>query len=357
MPVNRNTQPPLQSSTKELTMHAPSKARTTPRRFALRAVAAIGMMAAATAAFSQVTVKMVFGAPLTTLHLPIIVAEQEGYFKEAGVTLDKIFLAGDANSLRAVASGDADVASTGMLTLISAVAAGSDIRGIFSVQPVADYNIIAKDPAATFKTLGGKSFASSGPLDMTTEIPKMVMRKHGVDPASVKFIQIGGHSARLQAVAAGKVDASMVNTYTATQGAKMGNVKVLGSVAQDVQNIGYSICVTSKKTLADPAKRKNLEAITEGVMRGARFIMKEPDKAAEMMKKVSPDMDLDILKATFRQLNADGVWGINGGVERPVIDFTAQVAKDIGTAPKVIAYDDLIDPTVVNAALKKLGKQ
>jgi putative hydroxymethylpyrimidine transport system substrate-binding protein len=300
---------------------------------------------------------MVFGAPLTTLHLPVIVAEHEGYFTQSGIKLEKIFLAGDANALRAVASGDADVASTGMLTLISAAAAGSDIRGIFSFQPVADYNIIAKDPNATLKTLGGKSFASSGPLDMTTEIPKMVMRKHGVDPASVKFIQIGGHSARLQAVAAAKVDASMVNTYTATQGARSGNVKVLGSVAKDVPNIGYSVVVTSKKTLADAGKRKHLEALAENVMKGARFILREPDKAAEIMKKVSPDMDLEILKATFRQLNADGVWGVNGGIERPVIDFTAQVAKDIGTAPKVIAYEDLIDASVVNGAVGKLGRQ
>jgi putative hydroxymethylpyrimidine transport system substrate-binding protein len=338
-------------------MGAPRKALNNGRRLALYAVTAIGMMASGTAVFAQATVKMVFGAPLTTLHLPVIVAEHEGYFTQSGIKLEKIFLAGDANALRAVASGDADVASTGMLTLISAAAAGSDIRGIFSFQPVADYNIIAKDPNATLKTLGGKSFASSGPLDMTTEIPKMVMRKHGVDPASVKFIQIGGHSARLQAVAAAKVDASMVNTYTATQGARSGNVKVLGSVAKDVPNIGYSVVVTSKKTLADAGKRKHLEALAENVMKGARFILREPDKAAEIMKKVSPDMDLEILKATFRQLNADGVWGVNGGIERPVIDFTAQVAKDIGTAPKVIAYEDLIDASVVNGAVGKLGRQ
>jgi NitT/TauT family transport system substrate-binding protein len=338
-------------------MTTKSKAWGGRTRIAVQAMAAAGMLAASAGALAQATVKMVFGAPLTTLHLPVIVAEHEGYFKNAGLTVEKIFLAGDANALRAVASGDADVASTGMLTLISAAAAGSDIRGIFSFQPVADYNIIAKDPAATMKSLAGKSFASSGPLDMTTEIPKMVMRKHGVDPTSVKFIQIGGHSARLQAVAAAKVDASMVNTYTATQGARAGNVKVLGSVAKDVPNIGYSVVVTSKKTLSDPVKRKNMEALAQMVMQGARFIMKEPDKAAEIMKKASPDMDVEILKATFRQLNADGVWGVNGGIERPVIDFTAQVAKDIGTAPRVIAYDDLIEASVVNAAVAKIGKQ
>ena len=325
-------------------------------RISAHALTLCFLSSASTFALAQATIKMVFGAPLTTLHLPIIVAEQEGYFKAAGLTVEKFFLAGDANSLRAVASGDADAASTGTLTLISAAAAGSDIRGIFSYQPIADYNIIAKDPAATLKTLGNKSFASSGPLDMTTEIPKMVMRKNGVDPATVKFIQIGGHSARLLAVSAGKVDASMVNTYTATQGAKAGNVKVLGSVAQDVPNIGYSIVVTSKKTLANAEKRKNLETLTQAIMQGARFIMKNPDRAAEMMKVASPDMDLEILKATFKLLNADMVWGVNGGIERPVIDFTAQLAKDIGTAPRVLSYSDLIDATLVETVTKRIGK-
>ena len=115
-------------------------------RISAHALTLCFLSSASTFALAQATIKMVFGAPLTTLHLPIIVAEQEGYFKAAGLTVEKIFLAGDANSLRAVASGDADAASTGTLTLISAAAAGSDIRGIFSYQPIADYNIIAKDP-------------------------------------------------------------------------------------------------------------------------------------------------------------------------------------------------------------------
>ena len=332
----------------------------TPRilnRAVVRVATAAALLATTAVVSAQTTVKIVFGAPLTTLHLPILVAESEGYLKQKGITLEKIFLAGDANSLRAVASGDADVGSTGTLTLISAVAAGADLRGFVAYQPIADYNIIAKESGTTLKSLGGKSFASSGPLDMTTEIPKMVMRKHGVDPTSVKFVQIGGHAARLAAVAASKVDASMVNTYTATQGERAGSVKVLGSVAKDVPNIGYSIAVASRKTLADPAKRKALDAMSESFMQGARFIIANPDKAAEIMKATVPDMDLEILKATVKQLNADGVWGVNGGVERPVIEFTAQIAKDIGTAPKVLTYEELIDPSIVNSALARIGKR
>lgn len=325
--------------------------------YTMGGLAGLAALALAGPAQAQNKVRMVFGAPLTTLHLPMIAAEELGYFKDAGVTLEKVFLAGDANALRAVLAGDAELCGTGMFTLISAAASGADVRGVFSYQPVADYNIIVKDAKIGLKDLGGKSFASSGPLDMTTEIPKMVMRKNGVDPTSVNFVQIGGHSARLQSVIAGKVDASMVNTFTATLGAKDNQVKVLTSVASVVPNIGYSIAVSSKASLANPQKRKDIEAIAAGIIKGARFVMKEPDRAAEMMNKISSDMSVDILKKVIPQLNEDKVWGANGGVERPVVEFTAQMAKDMGTVNKIVAYEDLIDPTVVEAALKRVGTE
>ena len=66
-----------------------------------------------------------------------------------------------------MAKGKCPVCGTGMFTLISAAASGADVRGVFSYQPVADYNIIVKDAKIGLKDLGGKSFASSGPLDMT----------------------------------------------------------------------------------------------------------------------------------------------------------------------------------------------
>src|SRR5438093_13323062 len=109
-----------------------------------------------------------------------------------------------------------------------------------SWQPVTDYMLIAGDKKAmTLKDLADKRIAVTGPGSMTMHIPQMLMLKAGVDTCQVKFLSVGGMAARLQSVAAGKVDATLVATFFAMTTDRWGFAHTASSSVTVFVGLGY----------------------------------------------------------------------------------------------------------------------
>ena len=211
-------------------------------------------------------------------------------------------------------SGDGDICAIGVPTTLSAIINGAEIASIASWQPVVDYQIVGKKGVVgSLADLPGKTLSSAAPKGLTTEFPKMVLKKHGMDPNAVKFLQVGGHGDRLKAVVAGKTQAAMINTLTATIGVLQGEVEILTALAKEFPGAGYVLLVVNRSALEDADKRKALEIFVEGSIHGARFIMDDPEGAARLLNARNPDLDLDLITSVVKSLNDIGVWGVNGG--------------------------------------------
>jgi hypothetical protein len=68
-----------------------------------------------------------------------------------------------------------------------------------------------------------------------------------------------------------------------------------------------------------------------------------------------PDLDLAFLKAVVRDLNSEKLWGVNGGLDPAIEEFTAELNMKLGNLPVAPAAKDVLEPRFVAAALKKLG--
>src|SRR5262245_21300263 len=162
-------------------------------------------------------IKMVFPGPVTTFSLPYLVARKKGWLGDLEV--EDVHVTGDANAMRVLLSGNADIGLIGTLNVLASIHAGASIRAVHSWQPIGDYSLIlAAGKGSKLADLAGKTFASSGPGGLPDQLPRLVMRKHGIDEATARFIQVGGHAARLQAVIGGRADATLVNTVTPLKG-------------------------------------------------------------------------------------------------------------------------------------------
>ena len=79
--------------------------------------------------------------------------------------------------------------------MLTSLNAGANVRAVNSWQPIGDYNLVlAKGKGTTLQDLAGKSFATSGPGALPDQLPKMVMKKHGIDDSKSQFVQVGGHA-------------------------------------------------------------------------------------------------------------------------------------------------------------------
>lgn len=306
---------------------------------------------------AQQKLKFVMPTPPATYLLPYFVAQDLGWYRKWGLEVAEQVVSGDPNSLRVVVAGDAEATLIGPPTIMEAVINGAKLRMFTSWQPVTDYMLIAGDKKArTLKDLADKRIAVTGPGSMTMHIPQMLMLKAGLDTSQVKFLSVGGMSARLQSVAAGKVDATLVDTFFATKAESSGVAHTVSSIAKEFPGLGYVFAVARENTLADPAGRAALAVFTKGTIEGARFIRKDAEGAAAILKKRLPDEDLGLIRATLEKLNALGVWGVNGGLDREVIAFSSKTFAELGMVKRQVTYEELVDPSVVTAVVGELGR-
>ena len=299
-------------------------------------------------------IKMVFPGPVTTFSLPYLVAQKKGWLGDLEV--EDVHVTGDANAMRVLLSGNADIGLIGTLNVLASIHAGASIRAIHSWQPVGDYSLVlVKGKGDKLADLAGKTFASSGPGGLPDQLPRLVMRKHGIDESTARFVQVGGHAARLQAVIGGRADATLVNTVTALKGVQDGKVAILTRLSNEFAGLGYVWNVVRADALNKPELAAAFQTLTEIGIRGSRFVTENPDEAAAILHERLPDLDLAFLKTVVRDLNGENLWGVNGGLDPAIQEFTADLNMKLGNLPVAAPAKDVLDQRFVEAALKKLG--
>jgi NitT/TauT family transport system substrate-binding protein len=299
-------------------------------------------------------IKMVFPGPATTLSLPYFVAQKKGWLGELEV--EEIYVTGDANAMRSLLSGNADIGTIGTLNVLAAVEAKAKIRAINSWQPIGDYSLVlATGKGDKLADLAGKTFAASGPGGLPDQLPRLIMRTYGIDEQSARFLQVGGHSARLQAVIGGRADATVVNTVTALKGVQDGKVKILTRLSREFPGLGYVWNVVRTESLDDPRLSAAYQLLTEIGIRGSRYVTEHPDEAADILHERLPELDLAFLKEVVRDLNGENLWGVDGGLDPKIEEFTAGLNMKLGNLPRAAPATEILDRRFVDAALKKLG--
>lgn len=318
-------------------------------------VAAVAMCAGWSAtATAQEKLKVVFPAISETLSLPFLVAESQGW-----LNADAIQVSGDANALRALLSGSADIAIVGDFNVFSAVAESAPIRAVGSWQGVNDYQMVVDTKINKFSDMVGKTFASTGPAAPPEEFSKLVFKKHGVDPGQIQYIAIGGggHATLLQAVLAGRAAGTLVTTSNALQGMKGGKVKILASVAQEFPALGYVYSVVRSDELKDPAKRAAIQAFVLASIKASRYIAAHPAEAAKFAVQKFPASDPEVLTKAIAMLTEAKVWGVNGGIGPDATSETLRIARSTGLLKKDLAPSQVFDTQLVDAAIAQVGVQ
>ncbi len=320
---------------------------------------AIGTCAALAQGGAPAKVTVFFPTPPATYLLGFYLAEDQGLYRDAGLAVEFKTVSGDQNALRAVVTGAGDVAVVGNPILYEAVINGAKIKGVGGGnQATIDYYLVlAKGKGTTLKDAAGKTLAISTPGSMPQLLPEMMFRKNGIDSSGTKYVPIGGFAARMQAVVAGKVDGTLTDTLSALRAERAGQVTIVAVASQQLaEPLGYTLSLMSEDGLRDPVRHKALAAFVKATMQGARRIVEQPDAAAQaVFKRLNGDVDLPLLRATIDKLNGEKVWGLNGGVEEKLHEFTMKTYLEYHLISQAVPYATAYDPSLVQEAMKELG--
>jgi ABC-type nitrate/sulfonate/bicarbonate transport system substrate-binding protein len=328
-------------------------------RFALRLAAIASGAIVALAALdvheaAAAKIKMAFPGPATTFSLPLYVAQKKGWLGD--LEIEEVVVTGDSNAMRVLLSGNADIALVGTLNVLASIHSGAKVRAVHSWQPIGDYSLVlATGKGTTLKDLVGKTFATSGPGALPDQLPKLVMRKYNVDESSTRFVQVGGHAARLQAIYGGRAEATLINTITAMKGVQESKVTVLTRISKEFPGLGYVWNMVRADSVNNAQLAAAYQTMTEAGIRASRFIMENPDEAAEIMHTRVPDLNLAFLKAVIRDLNTENLWGVDGGIDPKIQEYTANLNKELGNLPVAAPASDVLEHRFVEAAIKTIG--
>jgi NitT/TauT family transport system substrate-binding protein len=176
-------------------------------------------------------VTIAVGGKASIYYLPLTIAEQKGYFKDEGLTVEIVDFAGGSQSLRAVVGGSADVVSGAFEHTINLQASKQYFRAfVLQGRAPAIAVGVATAKAGAYRSpadLKGMKIGVSAPGSSTNMVANYVLAKGGLKPSDVSFVGVGTASGALAAMRSGQIDAISNVDPVMTMLEQKGDVKII----------------------------------------------------------------------------------------------------------------------------------
>src|SRR5262249_43308507 len=145
--------------------------------------------------------------------IPTYLADKLGYFKEEGIAVEYEFFAGGAQALPVLTAGRIDIGHGPLVSVFQAAAEGADYVLLSSTDSA---TTAAPDPVAMLvgpnsplqkvQDLAGKNYGVNVVNSIAWLYATATLEKHGVDPKTVRFVEIPFPNMN-DALVQGRVDA------------------------------------------------------------------------------------------------------------------------------------------------------
>lgn len=295
--------------------------------------------------------------PPNLVHIPPYIALETGIFARYGIEPKIFTFEGGPSALRALIGGRGEitVAAPGVPPFISALAAGTELRaiGTYAMQhPVA---MVAQPEIKKCEDLKGKKIGTPGGTGAYSEVmARGLLLSCGLGPRDVQYINIAT-AARVPALVNNQIDAIVLHVdqvYEAVKAKK--SLHILVHMSEVLPRGWYAAYVTTGDIMrGDP---KLLQDAMMALLEANRFIYQNRDKVIEIGVKHTK-FDKDIVARTYDELSRRGIWPVNEGLRKDLVEAGLDTEVRIGTITAAVkpSFDQAVQVGFVRAALTKLG--
>lgn len=154
--------------------------------------------------------RVVFVSLAWNAQLPFRVANQRGYFREQGLTVEPIFVSGGPTAVMALVSGNIDFATIGgAQAAIRGKARGLDMNIIASTSNYTNYTLIGNKETKRVEDLRGKIVGITGAGSFSDFTVRLFLKRNGLDPdKDLTLRAIGQTVVRASALEKGLISAA-----------------------------------------------------------------------------------------------------------------------------------------------------
>lgn len=317
---------------------------TMPRRDFILATAAMGLIGSGPALAADTIILGKIGAG-STVHWPVYIATEKGFFAKRNIELDAIVVPSNSGIQQQIATGALNLGvSIGSPDPIRAVDKGSPAV-ILRVDSVASpYVMVSKADVKTPADLKGRIISLDGPKGITRAYFDRVMAPTGLKEGDFDLVFQGATPARLAALKSGAADATMLtspfNFYAEELGFR--RLVVVNDIVKDIP-FGVSVANRSWVLSHKDVVQRFLAAYTEGVE-----WFYDPKNRAEVIQiglHNTPQKQPDLEKTYdfFRQI---GFFNRSDAVSKKHLENIMDVLISFHDIEKRIDIDRLIVPDV-----------
>ena len=267
--------------------------------------------------------------------LPFVIAEEKGLFKAEGLSAVVVVMQNQV-VVTGVASKNVDYGGT-FSNFVGAALAGLPVKIVMSVMDGSDHVLVTAAPIKRVEDLKGKivgisSFGGTPHSEVLT-----ILRKHGMSEKDVTFLQIGGSSARYQAMEAGNIQAAMlVPPFN-----KIGRARGFNEIVSF--NDVLKIPLGGLATHVDKIKESPGEIVKmiRALIKSVDYISNRKAEILALMEKSWGVKDDDVREAMYRDLV--GLYSRNGVAPDDVMKNVVQLVQEGRKSKTAASIFDVAD--------------
>jgi len=208
--------------------------------------------------------RLVIGYASTTPRLmPLWVARDQGFFAKYGIESEPVLLRSGATLVTGMASGDIQIGRTAGAAVLSAVAAGHDIKMLATFSSRNSYDVVVRPNIKKAEDLRGKKLAINSVGGGTWIGAMLWLEYFGIDPQRDQILlqSIGDQGLQSQALESGTVDVVFVDSVYSKL-LKQKGMNILAESGEMKQPL------VSQSTIVPRAFLQQYPDIAEGYLKG-----------------------------------------------------------------------------------------
>ncbi|MCQ8781565.1 ABC transporter substrate-binding protein [Mangrovibrevibacter kandeliae] len=201
--------------------------------------------------------------------------ENLGYFRDFGVETATINVQDGSKLIGSLLSGENDICMlSGFSQVLPAIEKGAQLKLVAGANILIAQALYTSNPhIKSVEDLRGKTIGTGAIGALLHQMVVALLRKHGVDPSEVQFVNIGSSGAVFKSVVAGRVDAGPAMTDVYDQQEKYG-VRAIADFWSELPEYPYQGSYAGQQAIDE--KRDGLVRVLAAYGKMYRFMMDDP---------------------------------------------------------------------------------
>jgi NitT/TauT family transport system substrate-binding protein len=300
------------------------------------------------------TVLMPFHTPF---YAPLAAGAALGHFRDEGLEVRwQAAAAFGKNTVQALLDGDIEITLGGLMRSFDlADREGPLLPHFAEVCSRSGFFLVGRAPMPGFRwsDLAGKTVIGFAEAPTPWQCMLTVLRRNGVDPASVRIERERPVAEALAAFRAGHGDFFEQTQPIVERMLVSDEAHLVASMGEATGPVPFTSYTTTPEFLRD--EPETVLRFTRALYRTQRWLASHDAKAiAEAIAPGFPDIEPGILERAVGRFSRQDTWSRDPILRRAGFDYLQEILRTGGFISKTHRYEDLVDTSIAERAVREV---